>query len=79
MVHNLFTQCIFIKINVTLGTNQLCEHLCYGWVSAESLILKAEQTWFYSLKTAVPITWIASTCKSLKDFSVQAWCYKADL
>lgn len=31
IVHNLFTQCIFLKINVTLGTNQLCEHLRYGW------------------------------------------------
>lgn len=48
-------------------------------VSAESLMPKAEQTQFYSLKTAVPIIWIAPTCKSLKDFSAQGWCYKADL
>lgn len=31
MVHNLFMQRIFLKINVTLGTHQLCEYLPYGW------------------------------------------------
>lgn len=46
-------------------------------VSAESL--KAEQTQFFSLNAAVPITRTTPTCESLKDFSFPVWCYKADL
>lgn len=57
IVHNLFMQNIFLKINVIWALIS-CVNICpMAEVSAETLILKAEQSQFYSLKSAVPVTW----------------------
>lgn len=56
IVCNLFVQSIFLKINVIWALTG-CVNICpMAEVSAESLILKAAQSRFYSLKSAVPVT-----------------------